>query len=573
VLKGFELLFGEPAHPEKLTTYTDTQAATFQLPDAYVGSSTKLIDTVVNIVVKSQENWQTSEVLPLVQIDGVEVSWDQHDYSVRVMNRVPAEGVSRMTTSLRRTNRERIIRRGLGMIIESDFMKSESGRTHFAQQLRQIAMSVQETLNYDVMYAILTAPQYYFQQDLRRGLMSRQSVMNAMRHEIDLFGIVQLERFGADRALEQTRSMMARSQVTPDTIIVPPELLLYLNVAPMEKIVHSSYGNKGITDFEAGVPGLEAAQFRGCSVYTCRPFDSVDDASSLQMLRRTKMVGEFYIAKKDQAIFLYDLETDSMKEISWTKAKTEANGGDTTEAVIIVRPFIEFDTYSAAVVKRGRALGATCYGHVDMQISANTSVKTIEGHYTMHSKAVVTAPQNVNVMRDIAIAGYIGGMGTEFFTGKDDVDSRLRYDMGGKDTFPSLMAIACTGAEADKVNQRGYMSLTGRVLPHELNGDVGSSFPGGEPNYSVSNTKYGLDQIHAGEPGADVAQHAFLLNGTVNNSVCFRGGHKVKSGTDVTTVTGLGHLGPMLKPGDARVLTGGLVSLETARAALESATK
>ena len=85
-----------------------------------------------------------------------------------------------------------------------------------------------------------------------------------------------------------------------------------------------------------------------------------------------------------------------------------------------------------------------------MQLSANTQVKTIEGalrthtrthahtrhsasttpiphrcrsppcfccagHYTGHFKAVVTKPQNVMIMRDIACAGYVAGCNTQFF--------------------------------------------------------------------------------------------------------------------------------------------------------------
>lgn len=37
------------------------------------------------------------------------------------------------------------------------------------------------------------------------------------------------------------------------------------------------------------------------------------------------------------------------------------------------------------------------FGPADMQLSANTQVKTIEGHYTGHFKAVVTKPQSAPV--------------------------------------------------------------------------------------------------------------------------------------------------------------------------------
>ena len=53
-------------------------------------------------------------------------------FDVRLMQRVPYEGVSRMQTSLRRRHRDRVVRRGLALIIESDFYATDAGRQHFA---------------------------------------------------------------------------------------------------------------------------------------------------------------------------------------------------------------------------------------------------------------------------------------------------------------------------------------------------------------------------------------------------------------------------------------------------------
>ena len=40
-----------------------------------------------------------------------------------------------MSTSLRRRHRDRVVRRGIGLTIESDFYATEAGRAHFADQL------------------------------------------------------------------------------------------------------------------------------------------------------------------------------------------------------------------------------------------------------------------------------------------------------------------------------------------------------------------------------------------------------------------------------------------------------
>ena len=45
-------------------------------------------------------------------------------FDVRLLQRVPYEGVSRMSTSLRRRHRDRVVRRGIGLTIESDFYAS-----------------------------------------------------------------------------------------------------------------------------------------------------------------------------------------------------------------------------------------------------------------------------------------------------------------------------------------------------------------------------------------------------------------------------------------------------------------
>ena len=102
------------------------------------------------------------------------------------------EGVSRMQTSLRRRHRDRVVRRGIGMTIESDFYATEAGRAHFSDQLQSIRYCVQETCNFDALYAYLTCGNYDFRYDMQKGLRPRRSVRTAMAHEIMMYGIVQV---------------------------------------------------------------------------------------------------------------------------------------------------------------------------------------------------------------------------------------------------------------------------------------------------------------------------------------------------------------------------------------------
>ena len=145
-------------------------------------SSRRSRDTLNNLITKSPQDWQTAVGLPFYAITGTVIEWDECAaaplptrrcalltdaprarrirFDVRLMQRVPYEGVSRMQTSLRRRHRDRVVRRGLGLVIESDvrlslpspprrsrllsrarvvalqFYATDAGREHFANRKR-----------------------------------------------------------------------------------------------------------------------------------------------------------------------------------------------------------------------------------------------------------------------------------------------------------------------------------------------------------------------------------------------------------------------------------------------------
>ena len=51
-----------------------------------------------------------------------------------------------MQTSLRRRYRDRVVRRGIGMTIESDFYATDVGRQHFRDQLTSIRFCVRSAI-------------------------------------------------------------------------------------------------------------------------------------------------------------------------------------------------------------------------------------------------------------------------------------------------------------------------------------------------------------------------------------------------------------------------------------------
>ena len=60
------------------------------------GQNTKIRETLNNLILKSPQDWPTGVGLPFVRIQGTNVEWDELKFDVRLLQRVPYEGVSRM---------------------------------------------------------------------------------------------------------------------------------------------------------------------------------------------------------------------------------------------------------------------------------------------------------------------------------------------------------------------------------------------------------------------------------------------------------------------------------------------
>ena len=238
-----------------------------------------------------------------------------------------------MVTAVKRQHRDRMVRRGLGLIIESDFYRHAAGRKFFSDQLTSIQFCVAETCNYDVMYGLLTCNNYDFDYDLRKKLLPHRNIISAMQKEVTNFCALQKDDNGLDLAVTKAKATMARYRVRPDTLIMPPEMQLYATMVPNSKTVYSVGGPKGVADFDNGPEAFASQAFRDLIVHTSMPFDQGDNVDALQLLRRNTQVGEFYRMRAPQAwdtttgltpnymdILIFDEKTDRLAHITFLEA-------------------------------------------------------------------------------------------------------------------------------------------------------------------------------------------------------------------------------------------------------------
>ena len=80
---------------------------------------------------------------------------------------------------------------------------------------------------------------------------------------------------------------MKRYGVTPNMLVIPPQLALYMALAPDEKITYKEGGPAAVANFEAGVEGFTTRAFRGCGVVTSDPFEVSDGEIAREPIPRS----------------------------------------------------------------------------------------------------------------------------------------------------------------------------------------------------------------------------------------------------------------------------------------------
>ena len=186
-----------------------------------------------------------------------------------------------------------------------------------------------------------------------------------------------------------------------------------------------------------------------------------------------------------------------------------------------------------------------------------------------HTKAIITKPQNVCIMRDIMSSGYVAGGNTKFFgetqqdkSGngitprkvKDAMNKRLAFEDDASGDYESMFAFCAPiydGAKRDQV-----ISVSDRILPWEAGASEDKAkdyFPGGTNNYNAVKLAFELHSIHFGvDMRADQGQD-YISQGSRNNALCFVGPYRKYSPFSqnlIELVPGQGHFGPDAIPGD-----------------------
>lgn len=131
---------------------------------------------------------------------------------------------------------------------------------------------------------------------------------------------------------------------------------------------------------------------------------------------------------------------------------------------ILWRLDIEHKMNSAILMVGGESTGVNLYGHSNFQFGADTIAKMLVGHFTFHSKAVVTEQRHVHILENVKWDGYRGGSNCTFLT-LNDRDHVGRVEDEVNTNRPSIVSTAVPISFDNKDLSR-VMSFVGKtVLP------------------------------------------------------------------------------------------------------------
>lgn len=305
---------------------------TMNLPDAYKGKSLFLEDIMDWLITRTDE-WYTSRVMPWKMTDQLSVKWNIFRFNRTMADLEPHQGVPRYVTSESEERSDRLVRRGLAFIIEHGFWTTDRGRKTYLTNLEQITSAVHETAYYGVLHALLSGKNHYKEWNRQYGRRISR-IDDLLRQDRNRWAICQKTPRGMFLLDAQLREMLSYQGITADTWILPSKVGVYLNMVPSSVTsVEEAGPSKQIANNNSPSAAMQKlTTFRGSVVCETRPFDMDFSGEPTEMLRREKMIGEYYTMlahdspssqqyKTDhRSIFIYNCDVDRFEKIQITDA-------------------------------------------------------------------------------------------------------------------------------------------------------------------------------------------------------------------------------------------------------------
>ena len=319
-LQDYENIFGPSARDIKQDLQRFKRHGRWHLPDILKGPNPWLTDRIDGLITDATNSPFTTKILPYLYKDNVDgkIKWNVWSFDEGMASRVPYESAARTLQQSKRSFSGYMVRQGMAIVLEHNFMMTPKGRENFKNQLNQLIGSIQYTNDLDVHMALILAPSY--QQTMREKYFTiDKSSAQLCREFVDLFGMVQKNTNALDILIEEGKAILKTwGGPEPDFMLCNSKLTFQLTMTP-EK---TNYMTQGIDGVKRLRQGPDLASYRGLSIIHSRAFAMEVGQHPRDVLRRRVRVAEYYrIPPRKENIHLefefYNEERDTWFTLSF----------------------------------------------------------------------------------------------------------------------------------------------------------------------------------------------------------------------------------------------------------------
>lgn len=296
--------------------FMENQARTFgDLTELLLSRATPIVtQQVTGLLEKAYVSPYTQFLLPIRQLgpyESINVKWTEVNYNPGLAPQVEVLGVGRYFTHNKTRRGARAVRRGAAVKIESGFFMTPEGREEWRQQIEQLVTVIQNTNEYDVLLTLLQTPmrkdrhanQMNGPYNQVYGVNYELSFEQRFELERDMFAIVNKtpDSRGFNSLVTNLRTVMARNDVEPDAMVVPPYMLGYYFTTKDDLWQYQSAGpavaaNRNMAADIGGSSGVRAQTIQGIKLVDTYIYRAVKGAreSVCDLLTAPCQIGEYY---------------------------------------------------------------------------------------------------------------------------------------------------------------------------------------------------------------------------------------------------------------------------------------
>jgi hypothetical protein len=208
-LKDYENIFGPSARDIKSDLQRYKRHGRWHLPDALKGPNQFLTDRIDGLITDATNSPFTTRILPYKYLPNpdAKLKWNVWSFDEGMATRVPYESAARTLTQTKRSFAGYVVRQGLAIVLEHNFMMTDKGRENFRNQLQQLVGSIQYTNDLDVHIALVMAPSYA--KTMReRYYVEDKTPTQVCREFVDLFGFMQKNQNALDILIEEGKAQL-----------------------------------------------------------------------------------------------------------------------------------------------------------------------------------------------------------------------------------------------------------------------------------------------------------------------------------------------------------------------------